>query len=65
MRRVAPSERIVSMDQFRGYRVAGMVLVKFIDVFAVIPPGYAARASSVIASPFVSRSLAYRAPLAP
>jgi uncharacterized membrane protein YeiB len=61
---VAPSERIVSMDLFRGYTVAGMVLVNFIDVFAVGPPGYAARVSSSRASRVVSRSLAYRSPRA-
>jgi hypothetical protein len=52
------------MDLFRGYTVAGMVLVNFIDVFAVGPPGYAARVSSSRASRVVSRSLAYRSPRA-
>lgn len=32
------SQRIVSMDQFRGYTVAGMVLVNFLGDFGVIHP---------------------------
>jgi len=31
------SERIVSLDQFRGYTVAGMLLVNFLGSFAVCP----------------------------
>jgi predicted acyltransferase len=34
----SPSSRIVSMDQFRGYTVAGMIFVNFIDRFAVSHP---------------------------
>jgi predicted acyltransferase len=34
----AASSRIVSLDQFRGYTVAGMILVNFIGDFAVSPP---------------------------
>jgi predicted acyltransferase len=32
------SQRIVSMDQFRGYTVAGMFVVNFLSSFAVIHP---------------------------
>ena len=31
--------RIFSMDQFRGYTVAGMFLVNFLGEYAVDPPG--------------------------
>lgn len=33
-----PSDRIVSMDQFRGYTVAGMFLVNFLGSYAAIHP---------------------------
>jgi predicted acyltransferase len=33
-----PSSRIASMDQFRGYTVAGMFVVNFLSSFAVIHP---------------------------
>src|SRR6187551_627770 len=33
-----PSGRIASLDQFRGYTVAGMFLVNFLGSFAVTPP---------------------------
>ena len=33
-----PSGRIASLDQFRGYTVAGMFLVNFFGSFAVTPP---------------------------
>jgi hypothetical protein len=33
-----PSPRIASMDQFRGYTVAGMFVVNFLSSFAVIHP---------------------------
>jgi hypothetical protein len=33
----AASPRIVSMDQFRGYTVVGMILVNFIGHFALVP----------------------------
>src|SRR3984893_7639012 len=32
-----PPGRIASLDQFRGYTVAGMLLVNFLDGFAVVP----------------------------
>src|SRR5262245_53977597 len=32
-----PSSRIVALDQFRGYTVAGMLLVNFLGSFAVCP----------------------------
>jgi predicted acyltransferase len=35
---VATSSRIDSMDQFRGYTMAGMLLVNFIGAFAVVHP---------------------------
>lgn len=34
---MAPADRIASLDQFRGYTVAGMVLVNFVGGFAVTP----------------------------
>ncbi|HMC90002.1 MAG TPA: heparan-alpha-glucosaminide N-acetyltransferase domain-containing protein [Gemmataceae bacterium] len=34
----ATSSRIVSLDQFRGYTIVGMILVNFIGDFAVSPP---------------------------
>src|SRR5271155_388111 len=34
----AASPRVVSMDQFRGYTVAGMFVVNFLSSFAVIHP---------------------------
>src|SRR6516225_10659339 len=33
----APASRIVSMDQFRGYTVAGMFLVNFVGGLAAFP----------------------------
>ncbi|MFO0917683.1 MAG: hypothetical protein U0872_05135 [Planctomycetaceae bacterium] len=36
MSKAVSSARVVSMDQFRGYTVAGMILVNFIGSFAVI-----------------------------
>ena len=33
----SPSRRIVSMDQFRGYTVAGMFLVNFVGGLAAFP----------------------------
>ncbi|WP_029247540.1 heparan-alpha-glucosaminide N-acetyltransferase domain-containing protein [Schlesneria paludicola] len=35
-RTIAGTERLVSLDQFRGYTVAGMILVNFIGSFAVV-----------------------------
>ncbi|MCC7496489.1 MAG: hypothetical protein IT160_02850 [Bryobacterales bacterium] len=35
---MAASSRIASMDQFRGYTMAGMFLVNFIGAFAVVHP---------------------------
>ena len=32
-----PSGRIVSLDQFRGYTVAGMLLVNFLGGYAAVP----------------------------
>jgi predicted acyltransferase len=37
MSAAAPSERLKSLDQFRGYTVAGMFLVNFLGGFAVCP----------------------------
>lgn len=37
MSAAAPSERLRSLDQFRGYTVAGMFLVNFLGGFAVCP----------------------------
>jgi predicted acyltransferase len=34
---LAPKARIVSLDQFRGYTVAGMLLVNFIGGYTVVP----------------------------
>jgi predicted acyltransferase len=34
---IDPKQRIISLDQFRGYTVAGMFLVNFIGGFAVVP----------------------------
>ena len=39
MSETAPSSRIVSMDQFRGYTVAGMFLVNFLGGLMAIPRG--------------------------
>ncbi len=36
--RVATSERLVSLDQFRGYTVAGMIVVNFVGGLAAIHP---------------------------
>ena len=33
----APAQRIVSLDQFRGYTVAGMFLVNFLGSYAAVP----------------------------
>jgi predicted acyltransferase len=38
MNATAKSARIVSMDQFRGYTVAGMLVVNFLGDLKVIPP---------------------------
>ncbi len=35
---ITTSSRIVSLDQFRGYTVAGMILVNFLGGFALTPP---------------------------
>ena len=33
----APQQRLVSLDQFRGYTVIGMILVNYVGGFAVVP----------------------------
>src|ERR1700731_2227047 len=38
MSQSASSPRILSLDQFRGYTVAGMILVNYLGEFGVSPP---------------------------
>lgn len=61
-----PSGRIVSLDQFRGYTVAGMFLVNFIGDFAVIPAAfkhhntYCSYADTIMPQFFFAVGFAYR-----
>lgn len=59
-------QRIVSLDQFRGYTVAGMLFVNFVGGFAVIPEvfkhhgTYFSYADSIMAQFFFAVGYAYR-----
>lgn len=69
---VAPAQkapaggRIVSLDQFRGYTVAGMLLVNFIGGFAVVPAvlkhhnTYCSYADTIMPQFFFAVGFAYR-----
>lgn len=64
-----PSSRIISMDQFRGYTVAGMFLVNFVGSYAVVKEnlpaiphgdGYFAYADSIMPSFMFCAGFSYR-----
>ncbi len=63
------ANRIVSLDQFRGYTVLGMFLVNFVGVFAAIKTGlpllahhhtYCSYADTIMPQFFVAAGFAYR-----
>src|ERR1700719_1373330 len=62
----SPSGRIVSLDQFRGYTVAGMLLVNFLGGFAVVPAilkhhsTYCSYADTIMPQFFFAVGFAYR-----
>jgi predicted acyltransferase len=62
----APAGRIASLDQFRGYTVAGMLLVNFLGGFAVVPAvlkhhnTYCSYADTIIPQFFFAVGFAYR-----
>ncbi len=64
--RVPLSERIVSLDQFRGYTVLGMFVVNFVGFFAVVPAAlkhhntYCSYADTIMPQFFFAVGLAYR-----
>ena len=64
-----PASRIISMDQFRGYTVAGMFLVNFVGSYAVVKKylpalphgdGYFAYADSIMPSFMFCAGFSYR-----
>jgi predicted acyltransferase len=61
-----PTGRIVSLDQFRGYTVAGMLLVNFLGSFAVVPAvlkhhnTYCSYADTIMPQFFFAVGFAYR-----
>ena len=64
-----PAARIISMDQFRGYTVAGMFLVNFVGSYAVVKKylpaiphgdGYFAYADSIMPSFMFCAGFSYR-----
>ncbi|MGP0062961.1 MAG: hypothetical protein ACLQGP_05070 [Isosphaeraceae bacterium] len=64
---IAPkSSRIVSLDQFRGYTVVGMLLVNFIGGYQVVPPilkhhnTYCSYADTIMPQFFFAVGFAYR-----
>jgi predicted acyltransferase len=62
----SPTRRIVSLDQFRGYTVAGMLLVNFLGGFAVVPAilkhhnTYCSYADTIMPQFFFAVGFAYR-----
>ena len=62
----SPSSRIESLDQFRGYTVAGMLLVNFIGGFQVTPAvlkhhnTYCSYADTIMPQFFFAVGFAYR-----
>jgi predicted acyltransferase len=60
------SRRIVSLDQFRGYTVAGMLLVNFIGGFTAVPAifkhhnTYCSYADTIMPQFFFAVGFAYR-----
>lgn len=61
-----PTRRIVSLDEFRGYTVVGMLLVNFVGGFAVIPAilkhhnTYCSYADTIMPQFFFAVGFAYR-----
>ncbi|MGE3818081.1 MAG: hypothetical protein AB7I30_01480 [Isosphaeraceae bacterium] len=61
-----PSSRIASLDEFRGYTVAGMLLVNFLGGFAVVPAllkhhnTYCSYADTIMPQFFFAVGFAYR-----
>ena len=61
-----PPARIASLDQFRGYTVAGMLLVNFLGAFAVVPAilkhhnTYCSYADTIMPQFFFAVGFAYR-----
>ena len=62
----SPTGRIASLDQFRGYTVAGMLLVNFLGGFAVVPAilkhhsTYCSYADTIMPQFFFAVGIAYR-----
>jgi predicted acyltransferase len=62
----SPTGRIASLDQFRGYTVAGMLLVNFLGGFAVVPAvlkhhsTYCSYADTIMPQFFFAVGFAYR-----
>lgn len=62
----APTGRIASLDQFRGYTVAGMLLVNFLGGFAAVPAilkhhnTYCSYADTIMPQFFFAVGFAYR-----
>jgi predicted acyltransferase len=62
----APTARIASLDQFRGYTVAGMLLVNFLSNFAAVPAilkhhnTYCSYADTIMPQFFLAVGFAYR-----
>jgi predicted acyltransferase len=62
----APKGRVASLDQFRGYTVAGMVLVNFLGGYAVVPAvlkhhnTYCSYADTIMPQFFFAVGFAYR-----
>src|SRR5262249_48435009 len=62
----APKGRVTSLDQVRGYTVAGMVLVNFLGGDAVVPAGlkhhntYCSYADTIMPQFFFAVGFAYR-----
>ncbi|MBN2292017.1 MAG: hypothetical protein JXM70_06295 [Pirellulales bacterium] len=60
------TERLISLDQFRGYTVAGMLLVNFVGVYAVCPRilqhtnDYASYADTIMPQFFFAVGFAFR-----
>jgi predicted acyltransferase len=63
---IPPSGRLVSLDQFRGYTVAGMFLVNFLGDYAAIPEifkhhgTYCSYADMIMPQFFFAVGFAYR-----
>jgi predicted acyltransferase len=62
----SPSRRIVSLDQFRGYTVVGMLFVNFLGGYLVVPPifkhhnTYCSYADTIMPQFFFAVGFAYR-----